>query len=201
MKNPAPTDHDVHELIRERWSPRAFINRAVELEKLLSILEAARWAASCFNEQPWFFLVAERENAAEFDRMLDCLVPANQVWAKEAPVLIISVANLRFRRNEKPNRHAQHDLGLATSQLILQATALGLAVHPMAGFDGDKARQAYEIPDHHDPMAALALGYPGEADSLPEGLRENEKSPRRRRPIAEFVYQGSWGRPLKSATP
>ena len=195
MKNPAPVDPPVHDFIRQRWSPRAFADRDVEPEALRSLLEAAQWAPSAFNEQPWAFLVATRGEPEEFDRLLGCLVPGNQTWAKGAPVLMLTAAKLAFDRNGKPNRHARHDLGLAVAQLTLQATSLGLGVHQMAGIDGDKARETYRIPDGWEPVTAVAVGHFGDPESLPEGLRERELGPRSRKPLASFAFAGGWGEP------
>ena len=194
MEKPAETEHAVHELIQRRWSPRAFAARAVEPEKLRSLLEAARWAASCFNEQPWSFIVAAKDDEGDaYERLVGCLVEANALWAGRAPVLMISVARLAFKRNDKPNRHAFHDVGQAAAHLALQATALGLAVHQMAGFDVSKAREQFNIPEGFDPVAAIAVGYPGDPEDLPEDLRARELGPRARRPLEEFVFGGSWG--------
>ena len=194
MEKPAETEHAVHELIRRRWSPRAFASRAVEPEKLRSVLEAARWAASCFNEQPWSFIVAAKETEGDaYERLLSCLVEANALWAGRAPVLMISVARLNFKRNDKPNRHAFHDTGQAAAHLALQATALGLAVHQMAGFDVSKAREQFNIPEGFEPVAAIAVGYPGDPEVLPEDLRAKELGPRARRPLEEFVFGETWG--------
>ena len=134
MEKPADNQYPIHELIKQRWSPLAFNIRPVEPEKIASLLEAARWAASCFNEQPWFFIVATQDNAQEYEKLFSCLVEANQTWAKDAPLLMLSVAKLSFTRNNKPNRHALHDLGFAVGNLTLQAQALGLFVHQMGGF-------------------------------------------------------------------
>ncbi len=194
MNKPAPVNPRVHELIRERWSPIAFDSRPVEPEVLHSLLEAAQWAPSSFNEQPWSFLVATREQVEEHARLLDCLVPGNQGWARHAPVLMLSVAKLAFERGGKPNRHALYDVGQATAQLVLQATAAGLAAHQMAGFDGDKARATFGIPDGHDPVAAIALGYPGDPEALPENMRGRELAPRRRKSLSELAFAGRWGK-------
>ena len=196
MEKPASTEHDVHDLIRRRWSPRAFSSQSVGDAELGSLLEAARWAASCMNEQPWRFIVARRENQVEFDRLLSCLNEGNQRWAQGAAVLILSVARQTFARNGKPNRHALHDVGLATAQLSLQATALGLAVHPMAGFSAAKARDLYAIPEEFEPVAALAVGYPGLPEDLPDDLRARELAERSRHPQTEFAFAGTWGEPL-----
>lgn len=196
MEKPAPTEHDVHELIRDRWSPRAFSDRAVGDAELRSFLEAARWAASCFNEQPWRFIIARRESPAEFDQLLSCLSETNQRWAKGAAVLMLSVASMAFAKNGKSNRHALHDVGLAAAQLTLQATALGLAVHQMAGFSMERARERFAIPEDFEPVAAIAVGYPGNPDDLPEDLRERERGERSRKPQSEFVFAGKWEVPL-----
>lgn len=194
MQKPAPVGHPIHDLLRSRWSPRAFATRTVEPEVLLAVLEAARWAPSASNEQPWRFVVARREEAADHQRMLDCLVPGNQRWAAQPPVLILTATRLDFERTGKPNRHAFHDAGLALAMLLVEATARGLATHPMAGFEAEKARAAWGIPPEFEPVAVTALGYPGDAAELPEDLRARELAPRQRRPLAESVYAGSWGR-------
>jgi nitroreductase len=193
MDKSTPVDHPVHELIRARWSPRAFADRPLSPETLCSLFEAARWAPSSFNEQPWSFIVARRDEADEFARLLACLVPTNQAWARHAPVLMISVATLGFARDGRPNRHALHDVGLAAAQLTLQAAALGLAVHQMAGIDRERVRATYGIPDGFEPVAGLAVGYPGEPASLPVQLGQRERAPRERKPLARFVFAGRWG--------
>jgi len=193
MRKLAETRYPIHELLRERWSPRAFADRMVEPEELRSLLEAARWAPSSFNEQPWSFIVATKQHPGEYERLLSCLVEGNVRWAQHAPVLMLSVAKLAFERNGKPNRHAFHDVGLAVENLVIQATALGLAVHQMAGFHVDKARELFSIPDGHEPVAALVLGFPGDPAGLPEDLREREVAPRIRKPLESFVFSGQWG--------
>jgi len=125
----AQTLYPIEDLLRQRWSPLAFSDRMVEPEKLRSVLEAARWAASSYNEQPWSFIVATKENQAEFERLLGCLAEGNQEWARNAPVLMLSVAQLKFERNGKDNRHAFHDVGAAAAELAIQATANGLFIH------------------------------------------------------------------------
>src|SRR2546425_8759579 len=127
----AVADHEILDLIARRWSPRAFAARPVEPQKLNSLFEAARWAPSCFNEQPWSFLAATIDNAPEHERLASCLVPAN-AWARKAPVLALSVAALDFAQTGKPNRHAYHDVGLAVENLVIQAMSMGIFVHQMA---------------------------------------------------------------------
>ena len=194
----AQTDYPVTDLIRRRWSPRAFAARAIEPEKFWSLFEAARWAPSSYNEQPWSYVVATKDDAAAFQRLLDCLVPFNQQWAQSAAALAISVASTRFQRNGKPNPHGQHDVGLASENLSLQAVSLGLAVHQMAGFDPDKARKLLQIPEGHEPVAAIAIGYPADPDSLSPEAREKEFAARSRKPASQFVFQGTWGKPAKA---
>jgi nitroreductase len=166
----------------------------VEPQKLLNILEAARWAPSSFNAQPWSFLVARKEEPEEFARMLSCLVPGNVVWAQHVAVLMISVAKLQFD-DGRTNRHALHDTGIATGFLMLQSAALGILAHGMAGFDPAKARELYGIPDSHEAVAAIGLGYPGDPQGAPEDLRKrNQRRPRRT--LQQFVFAGRWGQPL-----
>lgn len=195
MRPPHDVAHPVHDLIRTRWSPRAFApDRRVEPEKLRSMFEAARWAPSSFNGQPWHFLVATKDDLADYERMLGCLVEFNQNWARSAPVLMIAVAARAFTHNNKPNAHALYDTGAAVAFLTLQATAMGVAVHQMAGFSAEQVRAAYGVPDTADPVTAVAIGYPGDPNSLPEDLRKKELAPGQRRPISEFVFSGEWGR-------
>jgi len=183
----------VHSLIADRWSMRAFADRDVEAEKVRACLEAARWAPSCYNEQPWYFIVGRRGEGEAHARLFDCLVEQNQRWAGEAPVLMISVAKPTFDSGGRTNRHAQHDVGLATMNLMLQAQALGLAAHAMAGFKRKETRETFGVPEDHEPMAAIAIGYPGEADALPEDLAEKERAPRQRRPLSAWVFGETWG--------
>lgn len=197
MSKHAQTRFPVLSAVAERWSPRAFSEIAVTAEELGSVLEAGRWAASAFNEQPWRFLVGRRGDATH-GRIRECLVPANQVWAGTASVLLLSVARSSFTRNGKANRHAWHDTGLASAGMVLQATALGLHAHMMAGFDADAAREAFAIPEEFEPVAAMALGRLGSPAVLEdEGLRQAELAPRTRRPLAEIAFQETWERPLE----
>ena len=193
MKKTASAEYPIAELLAERWSPRAFADRSVEPAALRQLFEAARWAASSFGEEPWHYIVATRENPAEFQKLLSCLVEANQRWARNAPVLALSVARTTLAKNGSPNLHAWHDVGAASAMLSIEATTLGLSVHQMAGFDPTRAREAFAIPAGHDPVAAMAIGYAGDPESLPEPLRSRELSPRKRKPLSEFVYSGSWG--------
>ena len=193
MQKPAPSDFPVHELIRERWSPRAFADKPVPQDVLRSIFEAARWAPSSNNEQPWAYIVATNDDQENFEKMLSVLVEFNAHWARSASVLALAVAKLTFGKNNSPNRNAQYDTGAASALLSMEATAQGLAVHQMAGFDPEKGRQVFGIPPGWEPIAALAIGYPGDPASLPPPLKDRELAPRTRKPIGEFVMAGQWG--------
>ncbi len=192
---PAPAAVPVHDLIRHRWSPRAFEARAVEPEKLRSLFEAARWASSSYNAQPWAFIIATKDDPAGFKKVLDSFVEFNQAWAKNAPVIGLSVAALKMPHDGSQNRHAFHDVGQASTTLALQATALGLQIHQMAGILPDKAREIFHIPADHEAVAGFALGYTGDPESLPEPLKQRELGPRERKAVSSFVFEGKWGTP------
>ena len=194
IKN-ATTDHPILQVLAERWSPYGFEDRPVPEADLRSLFEAARWAASSYNEQPWNYLVATRENAPEFGRLLSCLVEANQAWARTVPVLVLGVVNQQFAKNKKDNRAAVHDLGLASGNLVVEATARGLSVHQMIGILPDVARKIYQIPEHSEAWTALAIGYKADPAKLPEALKERDLAPRQRKPLNEFVFTGHWGQP------
>ena len=193
MNKTAESDHPIHTLLADRYSPYAFADRDVRREDLASLFEAARWAASSYNEQPWRFIVADRREAEAFATLLSCLVEGNQAWAQRAPVLALGLVRTAFDRNGKPNRAAEHDLGLATAQLTLEATARGLSVHPMIGIQPERIRELYGVPDDATPLTGLAIGYAAEPSALPDGLRAREEAPRRRRPLHELVFGSRWG--------
>ncbi|MGD0830415.1 MAG: nitroreductase family protein [Terracidiphilus sp.] len=180
--------------ILERWSPRSFADRDVSLADLKKIFEAAHWAASSYNEQPWRFLVCPR-NSLTYKKIFETLVVQNQAWAGSAPVLILGVTKTKFSHNDAPNRVALYDLGAAASYLTLQASALGLACHQMAGFDPEAARQAFAIPEDYAIGAVIALGYQGEPAALSnERLVAQETAPRTRKNLSEFVFS-AWDEP------
>jgi nitroreductase len=197
-KQVAP-DHPVHELITRRWSPYAFADRPVSDDDLRSLFEAARWAASSYNEQPWRYVVATKADPTGFDRLLSCLVEGNREWAKAAPVLALGCTSLNFALNGKPNAAAEHDLGLASATLTLEATARGLVVHQMIGILPERARELYRIPDGFRPLTGVAVGYVADPATLSEKLRPRDLAPRTRRPLAEFVFGGEWGTPAALA--
>jgi nitroreductase len=191
----ATPDHPIHELIAKRWSPYGFADRSVSADDIRSLFEAARWAASSYNEQPWRYIVATKEDTEGFKRLLSCLVEPNQAWAQAASVLAIGCTSLTFARNGQPNAAAHHDLGIAGATLTLEATARGLSVHQMIGILPDRARELYGIPDGVQPLTALAIGYPAAPETLPEQLRNRDLAPRPRKPLPEIVYGGTWGKP------
>jgi nitroreductase len=186
-------DHPVHELITRRWSPYGFADRPVSEDDLRSLFEAARWAPSSYNEQPWSYLVARKEDGEAFETLLSCLVEGNQAWARNASALAIGVVSLNFQRNGKPNKAAVHDLGLAAGNLVLEATARGLAVHQMIGILPDRARELYGIPEGYEPYTGLAIGYPGDPDNLPPEIKQRDQARRGRKPLGEFLFTGKWG--------
>jgi nitroreductase len=193
VQKQATPDHPIHELIAKRWSPYAFSDRPVSEDDLRSLFEAARWAASSYNEQPWRYLVATKARPEEFERLLSCLVEGNQVWAKAAPVLALGCTSLYFALNGKPNAAAVHDLGIASATLTLEASARGLYVHQMIGILPDKARELYRIPEGVQPLTGLAIGYAADPNTLPEKLRERDLTARRRKPLPEWLFGGEWG--------
>jgi len=184
--------------IAHRHAAMAYAERPIPQETLRLVFEAARWAPSSFNEQPWRFVVATKDDAEAYERLASCLSRGN-AWAREAPVLILALTKLELTRNGKPNNYCLHDLGLALQNLLIQATALGLASHPMGGFDKDAAAERLQVPEGYRPMTMVALGYPGDPDTLSEAHRDRELGPRQRHPLAEFVFAGQFGQPAKFA--
>jgi nitroreductase len=191
----ANPDHPILPVMAERWSPYAYDPRPVEREKLLTCLEAARWAPSSYNEQPWTFILAERTDPAAFAKALDCLVEGNQAWAKNVGVLMLTVVARSFTKNGKPNAACEHDMGLAAGNMVLQATALGLQGHQMIGIVAVKVRTAYKVPDGYDPLTAIALGYPANvAVGTTDPLGQRDLASRGRKPLRETVV-ATWGEP------
>ncbi len=184
----------IHDLLARRTSPYSFADRLVSTADLRALFEAARWAASSYNEQPWRYVVASRQSPGAYERLLGCLVEANQAWAKVAPVLALGIVATRFSRNAKPNEAARHDLGAASAQLTLEATARGLVVHQMIGIDPARAADAYALPDGFEALTALAIGYEaGPTDDVPERFRERDATARERRSLAESIFGERFG--------
>lgn len=198
MQKPAITQVPIHEVIANRWSPRVYdASKAVSQTQIISLLEAARWAPSCYGDQPWRFIVWDKNtDAVAWESAFNCIVPGNQAWAKDAPVFILICADTLFHHNQKPNRWSSYDTGAAAVSLCLQATSIGLATHQMGGFDGEKARTTFGIPAQIDMMAMLAVGYAADVETLSGELKEREISPRQRRPLGELFYKGVWSHPI-----
>jgi nitroreductase len=185
---PAPTRYPIHDLMRERWSPRAFALSSVSQEELLTILEAARWAPSCFNEQPWRFLVGIHPHPV-WQTIFQTLDAFNRQWCERADVLVAVCAKKTFSHNGKENFHAGYDCGQAAMSMVLQAEALGWICHQMAGFSRQKTQELFELGDDLHPMTVVALGKPGTDDLLPDDLRASENKPRVRRPLSELTLK------------
>jgi nitroreductase len=193
MTKPTANDYPIDDLLRSRWSPLAFADRPIPAEALHSLFEAARWSPSSMNEQPWRFIVGSRDGTPEtYAKLLDCLMPANQVWAQTAPVLLLCLGLGHFSRNGSPNPYALYDTGQAVAHLTIQASALDIAAHQMGGFDRDKARQIFAIPEDFVLGAVIALGYEGDPASLSdEKYRERHVNPvRERKPLGEIFLSG-----------
>jgi len=193
----AKPDHPIHEYLAARWSPLALADREVSDADVLSLFEAARWSASSRNEQPWTYIVAKRSNEAGFAKVLSCLEEANQVWARHASLLAIACYATTHARNGQPNAAAAHDLGAASASLTFEATSRGLLVHQMIGIFPDRAREVFNVPAGVEPLTAIAIGYEGDPNALPEHQRERDLAPRVRKPLNEFVFNGQWGSSAK----
>lgn len=191
----ATTGVPIHELLARRWSPRAFnASKPVAREQILALVEAARWAPSCYGDEPWRFLVWDRHrDEATWRRAFDCLGESNQKWVINAPLLLAAVASGAFDHNGKPNRWAQYDTGAAGLSLCLQACALGLAAHQMGGFDAERLQREFAIPEGYTSMAMIAVGYRANPDVLEDDYRERELAPRRRKPLETRFFEGGWG--------
>jgi nitroreductase len=193
MSKRAKTDHPISAVLAERWSPYVFSSRPVARDDLVSIFEAARWAPSSYNEQPWSYIVATREQPEEFERLLSCLIDINQEWARVVPVLALGVVTTVFKRNGKPNPAAEHDLGLAAGGIVAEATARGLSVHQMIGILPDRARELYQIPEGSRALTGIAIGYAGDASSADAKLGDRDLAERSRKPLSAFVFTGRFG--------
>jgi nitroreductase len=179
-------------LIEKRRSTVSFSDKPVEGQKIHLLFEAARWAPSSYNEQPWRFIYGVKDDENSYEKLFDCLMEGNKEWVKNAPMIILSVAKQDFTLNGNPNFYARHDVGLATENLMIQAVQMGLMVHPMGGFDKKKATAELAIPEGFEPVAMIAVGYPGELNELPENLKKREEGERVRKAQDEFVFRGQW---------
>ena len=198
MHNPAITQVPINETLANRWSGRAYdAAKSVSHEQVIALLEAARWAPSCFGDQPWRFIVWNKNaDAQAWQQGFDCLVPGNQAWVKDAPVLLLTCADTLFNHNQKPNRWAQYDTGAAAENLCLQASSMGLMAHQMGGFDADKARETFAIPAQYIPMAMMSIGYAADISTLEGEILTRETAARKRRPLNELFFADSWGKAI-----
>lgn len=198
MQKPALTQVPIDPTLASRWSGRAYdASKPVTHEQIIALLEAARWAPSCFGDQPWRFIVWDKNtDAASWQQGFDCLVPSNQSWVKDTPVLMLICADTLFNHNQKPNRWGQYDTGAAAENLCLQASSLGLMAHQMGGFDADKARETFAIPAQYIPMAMLCVGYAADISTVTGDALDRETAARTRKPLNELFFAGNWGKPI-----
>lgn len=187
MQKSAAFESPVLEVIQSRRSRRAYADGPVEPEKINALFEAARWAPSSVNEQPWLYLYATKDQTELWNKIFDTLNDSNKIWARNAPLLIVSLARKKFIRNDQPNQSARYDLGGANAFLSLQASHLGLNVHQMGGYSVAKAIENLNIPDTYEPVVIMAIGYPGDVQTLPEHLQLRELAPRERYVRQAFV--------------
>jgi len=189
----AGNNYPLNELIKKRWSPVGFSSREIESEKIQSMFEAARWAPSSYNEQPWSFIFATKQNESVYSKILECIFDGNTSWAKNAPLLILGITSKTFSRNGNINNHAEYDLGQAVTNLTMQATADGLFLHQMAGFNPVKAVKLFKVPDNQKIVVAIAAGYLAKEKDLPEMFVARDSAERERKNISEFVFSGNFG--------
>lgn len=194
IQKPAITQQPIHEVIANRWSGRAYdANKQVTKDQVISLLEAARWAPSCFGDEPWRYVVCNKaDNMQAWQAAFECLVPGNQGWAVNAQVLLLICADTVFRSNGKPNKWGPYDTGAATENLCLQATALGLMAHQMGGFDADKARTTFKVPERFVILPMVAVGYQAAPETFSDEVKERELAERKRQPLGELFFDGVW---------
>ena len=193
---PATTQEPIHDIIARRWSGRAFNeSKPVPPQVIISLCEAARWAPSSYGDEPWRYLVWDKlADPVPWHLAFSCLAESNQVWVRRAPLLILSLANKNLRHNGSANRFAQHDTGMASMAMVLEAVAHGLMAHQMGGFDSAKIRAEFAIPEEFTCMAMIAIGYPANPDILDGDLKERELASRSRQPLGAHFFTGAWGK-------
>jgi len=199
LEKNAITSVPIHDLLNRRWSPRAYdANRPVTRAQLAALLEAGRWSPSCNGVEPWRYLIWDRaRDPAGFETAFGCLSENNKKWVQYAPLLLLSIASPDPLGGGRPNRYSQHDTGMASMSIAVQAVALGLVAHQMAGFDAEKARAAFGIPADCTPMAMMAIGYQASPDVLDEETKKKELTPRARKPLTERFFEGTFGKPAQ----
>ncbi len=183
----------IDQLIKKRKSIRAFSEESISDETLVKLFEAARWAPSSMNEQPWRFILAKKNDTADFEKMKDCLVEGNRIWAKDAAALVLTIARQNLTASDKLNIYSWHDVGSAIAMLSVQATELNLYLHQMGGFNSALAKKEFAIPEGFEAVSMLAIGYEGSPEMLPELLRERETTERKRKPLSEIVFSSNFG--------
>ena len=198
MKKPAITQVAIDPTIAERWSGRAYdASKPVTHEQTIAMLEAARWAPSCFGDQPWRILVWNKGvDEQAWQQAFDCLAEANQSWVKDAPLLCLICADTVFHKNGQPNRWAQYDTGAAAQNLCLQASSMGLSAHQLGGFSVDKARTIFNIPEQFTLMAMISVGHLADIETVTGDLLVRETAPRSRRDLGELFFDSSWEKPM-----
>jgi nitroreductase len=192
MQKPATTSVEILETLKQRWSPRAFSDKKIESHKLKAVFEAARWAMSGYNAQPWRFIVGIKGDS-NYENVLQSLNEWNQNWAKSAPVLILVVGEKIASFNGKENNTFKYDCGAAAAMLTVQASALDLYTHQMGGVLPEKAREIFNIPAEFEVLTGMALGYMGQLDRIDESFHQEETKPRTRKNLNEIVFNTTWG--------
>lgn len=177
---------DTLELLKKRYSPRAFSDKKISEEDIEKIFEAGRWAASAYNEQPWRFYYATKENMESYNKFIDCMIEFNQAWAKNSYMIVLSTAKKTFSHNGKDNNHSWYDVGQSVANMVIEATSLGIHTHQMSGFFPEKAKELFNIPDEYEPVSMIVFGYLGDPGILPDELRKMEGKPRTRKEIKEI---------------
>ncbi len=193
MKPVPAIDYPIHELLLKRYSPYVFSDRVIEKAAIFSLFEAARWAPSCFNEQPWSYIVINKDHELPYASIIETMADQNSAWALTAPTIVLTIAKVAFAQNNKPNPYAWHDIGLATGAMVVQATSMGIYIHQMAAFSKEKIRVACKIPAGWDPVTCIAMGYLGENTNVPELYEKKDAEPQIRKKLSEFVYEDTWG--------
>ena len=198
MEKRAITSSLLDENISKRWSCRAFApDKRISMEQIISMCEAGRWGPSCYGDEPWRFIIFDKySDETAFNKIFNCLGEWNQRWAKNVPLLFLSLADSIFRKTGKPNRWAQYDTGSAVENICLQAVSLGLMAHPMGGFDKEKVMSEFKIPDNFTPMSIIAIGYQAEPDILEDEFKTLEIKERFRRPIGETFFLSEFGKKI-----